>query len=327
MTRVRSPGFSSVGRPRLVGALGLAGAAADHRRTTLAPQGPADADDDGEYVAVDAGDGGGAPATQRTALHDAPAPATAVPALYQDWREATLQSAARAAARRLVADDVAHALQVAAGRKGAPLTRDEAAQATAEVFKAKKNDVDALYVELLAASKKSRHLEDKAIRDAVRAAEPRIAKRPDPFGDAFAGGGGPAVLWRAPAWIVLVDVGADGAKALVAPRQHALFPVVAPERDPRPVVAIASLESGRRLVDDLALLSAHVADAMIAAFGGTPEAWINPPAGAAYGRLHAHVVVEGAPIDPFTGGQDECVQKAYAPVRERLAARLGPASS
>lgn len=323
MTRLRSTGFSSVGRPRLVGQLGLVGRGRpgeEHQRTTLVPDDSYA--DEGAFLAAD-----DAPAASRASTLDAaPSPATSIPKLFDGWREATLQSAARARARAVVSADVERALAAAAAEKGAPLTRDEAAVVGAAVYKSKKHDVDGLYQEILAASKKSRHVEDRALREAVRAAEGRVSSRPDPFQEAFAGDGGSAlVLWRGAGLVAIVDVGADEPKALVAPRQTVAFPVLVPERDPRPVVPVVSAETGRRLVDDMAQLSAHVGDTLQTAFGGAPEAWINPPAGAAYRRLHAHVVVGGAPID--VRGDAAALRSAFAPVVEVLAQRLGPSST
>jgi diadenosine tetraphosphate (Ap4A) HIT family hydrolase len=250
---------------------------------------------------------------------------TATPKLLDDWRSALLEAAAEDLADAEVLAPVRDkALAQAEADKGEPLSRQEIRAVGRAVFtqlKADYEDAKQAHHEDLT---KSPSTTKQTERDVLMAQRPRVEQLRDVFSPVAQRLPGARdqeiVLWENANAMVLVDTFAPSPKALVVPKQPVSLPV-----DASPV-----------LLDELAVIAAHVSDAFMRATGSPPAGiWINPPQHLTVKQLHLHVLPD---LGPFT--QDGAPAKAFledpqfrpqieaffADVSREIAAKLGPAS-
>lgn len=250
---------------------------------------------------------------------------TATPKLLDDWRGALLEAAAEDLADAEVLAPVRDkALARAEAEKGEPLGRQEIRAIGRDVFKALKADYEAAKQAHHQDLTKSPSTKKQTERDVLMAHRPRVDQLRDVFSPVAQRLPGARdheiVLWENANAMVLVDTFAPSPKALVVPKQPVSLPI-----DASPV-----------LLDELAVIAAHVSDAFMRAAGSPPAGiWINPPQHLTVKQMHLHVLPD---LGPFT--QDGAPAKAFledpqfrpqleayfAGISREIAAKLGPAS-
>ena len=199
-----------------------------------------------------------------------------VPALLEDWSNATLEAAARASARKTYASEIQEALRVASQDLGRELNRSERSaivRAVDQVY------LPAAITEARRGIYASQPSQARTIKNAqLDYARFSAPKQRDPFLPIVAGDRAAraqeVVLWESPSLMVLVDRFTPTPQALVVPKRSISFPTQASR-------------------DELAEM-ARVAQAVSSAFsqlsGAAPaEIWINAPQDLSVTRLHVHV--------------------------------------
>jgi diadenosine tetraphosphate (Ap4A) HIT family hydrolase len=250
---------------------------------------------------------------------------TATPKLLDDWRSALLEAAAEDLADAEVLAPVRDkALAEAEADKGEPLSRQETRAIGREVFKLLKADYEgakqAHHKDLTKSPSTSKQTE----RDVLMAHRSRVDQLRDVFSPVAQRLPGARdhelVLWENQNAMVLVDTFAPSPKALVVPKQPVSLPI-----DAAPV-----------LLDELAVLAAHVSDAFMRATGSPPAGvWINPPQHLTVKQMHLHVLPDlgpftkdGAPAKAFLEDPQfrPQLEAFFAGISRELEARLGPAT-
>jgi diadenosine tetraphosphate (Ap4A) HIT family hydrolase len=250
---------------------------------------------------------------------------TAVPALLDDWKGALHKAAAEDLAEaEVIAPVLTPALQAAEAKKGEPLTRKEFREINREVFKAKKPEykaaVDAHFKDLTRSPSAKKQTE----MDVLLTQRQRV----DGLKDVFAAVAqklpgardNEIVLWENKNAMVLVDTFAPSPKALVVPKTPVSLPTDAP----------------KALLDELAVIAAHVSDAFMRA-ANTPAAgiWINPPQHLTVKQMHIHVLPDmgqftedGAPAKAFLEDPQfrRKIEAYFQVIANEIAAKLGQAS-
>jgi diadenosine tetraphosphate (Ap4A) HIT family hydrolase len=255
-----------------------------------------------------------------SALHtQAHAAQTPVPKLMADWHAALLDTEATLAARAEFAPQVETALRDAAADKdramrGVPLTRQETAGVVKGVYGVHKAGLKIAHAAYLAEYQQNPQATQ---RDVVLNWRRVVDQKRDPF-TPIADNDPQArareiVLWENASVMVLVDGFSPAAKALVVPKTPAMFPT----------------DMSAALMQELAVVAAHVSDAFVAAGAQAPsDIWINPPQSLTVKQLHVHVA-PGLP-DFELDGQHQMTPAAVqafsslcSDVTATLAARLG----
>jgi diadenosine tetraphosphate (Ap4A) HIT family hydrolase len=250
---------------------------------------------------------------------------TATPKLLDDWRAALIEAAAEDLADAEVLAPVRDkALAEAEADKGEPLSRQEVRAIGREVFTQLKTDYEAAKQAHLKDLTKSPSTKRQTERDVLMAHRPRVDRLRDVFTPVAQRLPGARdheiVLWENNNAMVLVDTFAPSPKALVVPKQPVSLPI-----DASPV-----------LLDELAIIAAHVSDAFMRATGSPPAGiWINPPQHLTVKQMHLHVLPdlgpytkEGAPAKAFLEDPKfrPQLEAFFADVGREIAAKLGPAS-
>ena len=212
---------------------------------------------------------------------------TAVPKLLADWKVALHEAAAEGRADAEIIEPVLQkALAKAEHNKGAPLTRKEARGVEAKVRDSLERDYQAAFKAHHKDVTKSPSTKAQTERDVVLAERPRVAQLKDPFTPVIQNQPGARaneiVLWESKNFLVVVDTFADAPKALVVPKAKVNLPVDAPQG----------------LLDEAALVAAHVSDAFMRATGCKAAGiWINAPQNLTVAQLHVHVLPD---VGPYT---------------------------
>ena len=248
---------------------------------------------------------------------------TAAPKLLADWKKSLHEAAAEGRADVEVIDPaLPMALLAAAQKKGDPLTRKEARVVEAEVRAELKIEYGVAVKAHLNDITKSPSTRAQTERDVVLAERPRVAKLKDPFTAVIQNQpnarDNEIVLWESKNFIVVVDTFADAPKALVVPKMALNLPVDAP----------------RGLLDEAALVAAHVSDAFMRATGCQAAGiWINAPQNLSVAQMHVHVLPnvgpytdDGVPAkafleDPVYRPQ---LEAWFEPIKAELKSKLGP---
>jgi diadenosine tetraphosphate (Ap4A) HIT family hydrolase len=250
---------------------------------------------------------------------------TPAPNLKDDWHDAALSGEAKYLASvdvwNLVEAEMKTAVPAEEARLGRPMTDDE--------LKAFRKDVDKpisekhfkpAYAKHYADITKSAATKKKAIQTALTREGQRLSARArDPFTPVAMGD--PAarakevLLWEDKDAMVLIDLFCPSPKALVVPKDQAMFPKDLPQAK----------------LDHLAAISAKVSDAFSAVAGSQPaNIWINPPQRLSLKQLHVHVMPKlpkweqrrrprGVPPDPALVAEQ---QKFYAALSKEIATQL-----
>ncbi len=254
-----------------------------------------------------------------SALASAGPTKTQVPDLVGDWRKALLESAAKDAARQEMWGDVEIALDRAEMQKGSPLDDDEREQVVDDFFDQNAARLHQLVLTYHADMQKNA---ERTVQKVISEERPRINTRRDPFTPIAQkdpqARAREMVLWESPQAMVLVDLFAPSPKALVVPKQPLMLPV----------------DAQKPLLDELALLSAHVSDALNAAHKTPPAGiWVNPPQDVTVRQLHVHVMPDLPRWRDLLGvpnARDPAARQAVANffdgVRTALETKLGPST-
>lgn len=212
---------------------------------------------------------------------------TAVPRLLEDWKVALLEAAADDRADAEVFDPVFQArAAVAEQEKGEPLERGELRGLSREVRKELKAELSQSRQAHLAEITKSPSSRQRTERDVLMEQRPRVANLRDVFTPVAENQPGARdneiVLWENKTTMVVVDTFAPSPKALVVPKDPVSLPVDVPQP----------------LMDELALVAAHVSDAFMRALGTPPAGiWVNPPQHLTVKQLHVHVLPDAGHFD------------------------------
>ncbi|MDP2344122.1 MAG: hypothetical protein Q8O67_24405 [Deltaproteobacteria bacterium] len=251
---------------------------------------------------------------------------TAVPKLLADWKVAVYEAAAEALADiEVIKPALNKALDKAEGKKGEPLTRREERGIEHKV----REKLDSEYGQAFKAHHKdltkSPSTKAQTERDVVLAERPRVAQLKDPFTPVINNAPGSRdneiMLWESKNFMVVVDTFADSPKALVVPKTKVNLPVDAPQG----------------LLDEAALVAAHVSDAFMRATGCKAAGiWINAPQNLTVAQLHVHVLPDLGPFtadgamakqfieDPAARPQLEAY---FGKIKGELASKLGPSTT
>jgi diadenosine tetraphosphate (Ap4A) HIT family hydrolase len=212
---------------------------------------------------------------------------TAVPRLLDDWRSLLWKAEAEDRAdAEVLAPPLDAALQQAEHARGEPLGRRERRAVEAAVRQQLQQPWDAAFAAHFADVTRSPSTKRQAERDVVLEQRARIAQLKDPFTPVIDNAPGARdaeiVLWENRNVVVLVDTWAPSPKALVVPKAPVSLPTDAPAS----------------ILDELALVAAHVSDAFLRSTG-CPAAgiWINPPQHLTVRQLHVHVLPD---LGPYT---------------------------
>lgn len=207
---------------------------------------------------------------------------TQVPKLADDWRDAVVFAAARDAARQEMMPDAQHAVRALEKQHGVVFGESEVADIIDAFFESERGRLEALtltHLPDLDGSRGGPKERERTIQRVIVDERPRVQALRDPFTPLAlkdpAARANEVVLWENAGAMVLVDLFAPMPKALVVPKQ--------------PVMLLS--DAPKKLVDDLALLAAHVSDAFIDV-AGTPPAgiWVNPPQDLTVRQMHVHVL-------------------------------------
>lgn len=222
---------------------------------------------------------------------------TAVPELLKDWKTSLYEAAAQDLAHQEIIEPVlTKALAQAEQQKGDQLTRGEKRDVRHDVEKSLKKEYKDSFKAHEKDILKSPSTKQKTERDVLLAERPRVDQLKDPFTAVIQNNKPGArdneiVLWENKNAMVVVDTFAESPKALVVPKMGINLPVDAP----------------KGLLEELALVAAHVSDAFSRATGCPPAGiWINPPQHLTVKQMHVHVLPD---IGPFT--QDGAPAKAF----------------
>ena len=288
--------------------------------TTPSPQKPADAMDNGLHNAAH-------DMRYRVGVNAVTAgpTTTAVPDLLKNWKTALYEAAAEDLAHaEVIAPALDKALAKAEADKGEPLTRGEVRQVRGDVMRGLKQEYkDSLEAHLNDITK-SPSTKAKAERDVLLNERPRVDKLKDPFTPVIQGQprarDNEIVLWENKNAMVVVDTFADAPKALVVPKAAVSLPTDAP----------------KGLLDEVALIAAHVSDAFMRATG-CPAAgiWVNPPQHLTVKQMHVHVLPnvgsytqDGAPAKAFIEDPQYRPQLEawFNVIKDEIQKKLGPAT-
>jgi diadenosine tetraphosphate (Ap4A) HIT family hydrolase len=256
---------------------------------------------------------------------------TAVPKLFDDWKTSVVEATAREAARAEMMPEAQKALEGAEKQKGSALTDDEAEWVLDAFFDQERPRFEALQATYVKEFERTPATRERTIQKAVVDERARIQQLRDPFTPVAqkdpAARAKEVVLWENAGAMVLVDLFAPLPKALVVPKQTVTTPMDAPPG----------------LLDDIALLAAHVSDAFMGV-AGTPPAgiWVNPPQDLTVKQMHVHVMPDlpdwlsflGVPAqrpmraahvarDPQLAAQ---MQSFFAQLTAALEQKLGPST-
>jgi diadenosine tetraphosphate (Ap4A) HIT family hydrolase len=250
---------------------------------------------------------------------------TATPKLLDDWRASLLEAAAEDLADAEVLAPVRdQALARAEADKGEPLSRQEIRAVGRAVFKQLETDYEAAKQAHHKDLTKLPSTKKQTERDVLMAHRPRVDQLRDVFSPVAQRLPGARdheiVLWENSNAMVLVDTFAPSPKALVVPKQPVSLPI-----DASPV-----------LLDELAVIAAHVSDAFMRATGSPPAGiWINPPQHLTVKQMHLHVLpdlgpftADGAPAKAFLEDPQfrPRLEAFFADVGREIEAKLGPAT-
>ncbi len=201
---------------------------------------------------------------------------TPVPALAEDWRQATLDARAKELGMQEIAPQLRANRQQTEAQLGRELEPWEGRQVDAPLIKQLLPPVRAKHYQAITKDTAS---QDQAIADSHAAHGSRLQKARDPFtplalGDPQARAKD-RVLWENNFLMVIVDSFAPSPKALVIPKKQAMFP-----KD----LAPGDMEA-------LAKTAAKVSDAFGKVAGSGPaDIWVNPPQRLTIKQLHTHVL-------------------------------------
>lgn len=221
---------------------------------------------------------------------------TRQPKLLDDWKVALLEAAAEDLAEaEVIAPVLDKAVAAAEAHKGEGLSRQEFRALHKDVFKQLKGDYDVAKQAHHQDLTKSPATKKQTERDVLLDQRPRVDKLRDVFSAVAQKVPGARdneiVLWENKNAMVLVDTFAPSPKALVVPKAQVSLPV-----DASPV-----------LMDELAVIAAHVSDAFMRAAGSPPAGiWVNPPQHLTVKQMHVHVLPD---LGPFTA--DGAPAKAF----------------
>jgi diadenosine tetraphosphate (Ap4A) HIT family hydrolase len=250
---------------------------------------------------------------------------TAIPQLLADWKVAVYEAAAVALAdQEVIAPALNKALDKAEGHKGEPLTRREERGIEHKVRDSLDKEYGAAFKAHHKDLTKSPSTKAQTERDVVLAERPRVAHLKDPFTPVIQNAPGSRaneiVLWESKNFLVVVDTFADSPKALVVPKTKVNLPVDAPQG----------------LLDEAALVAAHVSDAFMRATGCKAAGiWINAPQNLTVAQLHVHVLPDVGPYtadgamakqfieDPTARPQ---LEAWFGQIKGELASKLGPST-
>jgi diadenosine tetraphosphate (Ap4A) HIT family hydrolase len=251
---------------------------------------------------------------------------TAVPKLLQDWKIALVEAAAEDLAHdEVIAPVLKKALAQAEADKGDKLTGRERAVVSHDVERQLSKEFKAAFKEHHKDLTKSPSTKQKTERDVLLAMRPEVDQKRDPFSAVAQNLPGSRdneiVLWENKNAMVVVDTFAKSPKALVVPKMPLSLPVDAPPG----------------LIDELALVAAHVSDAFMRA-AGTPPAgiWINPPQHLTVKQLHVHVLPDmgpftedGAQARDFLGDPNfrPQLEASFDVIKGEIASKLGAPST
>jgi diadenosine tetraphosphate (Ap4A) HIT family hydrolase len=211
---------------------------------------------------------------------------TATPRLLDDWKHALLEAEADDRAHaEVVAPVFDHACHQAEAARGAPLDQTERRQLHRQVVHHHRSALDSARVAHWSDIDRSASTRQQTERDVVLAQRPRVSKLRDvftPIAERQPGArDNEIVLWENKSIMVVVDTFASSPKALVVPKAPLHLP----------------LDATPQLLDELAVVAAHVSDAFSSAGGAPPSGiWINPPQHVAIRQLHVHVLPDLAPF-------------------------------
>jgi diadenosine tetraphosphate (Ap4A) HIT family hydrolase len=238
---------------------------------------------------------------------------TTIPDLLSDWKRSVLVAAAREAARAELMPEAQRLLDEAATQKGAPLADDEIEPIVDAFFERERGRLKTLQATHLQEFDKGPKERDRTIQRVVLEERPRVQALRDPFTPVAlkdpTARAREVVLWENADAMVLVDLFATSPKALVIPKQPVMLALDAPDA----------------LLKDLALVAAHVSDALIDVSGAPPAGiWVNPPQDLTVRQMHVHVLPDLPDWLAFVGaGQasDASAQGGRRPVRAIQAAK------
>jgi diadenosine tetraphosphate (Ap4A) HIT family hydrolase len=248
-----------------------------------------------------------------------------VPELLKDWRQATVQAKIQQDARWSIEPKVRAAVKSALAaaeqqlNPGEELTEEQIrrikSKAARPILDAEMPGAIAHFASLYDDTPKSRA---KAIADSVDECRPIVEGCRDPFtpiaqGDPTARAN-ETVLWENKRFMILADRFCPGPKALVIPKQPALFPTDVPPSMLKEMAQLASI-AGTAFMQ------------LSSTPNNTVDYWINPPPHVSVKQLHVHV-------QPNLPSWDEqCTDPADVPSRtasvyglisQKLTACLGP---
>lgn len=200
----------------------------------------------------------------------------AVPALLEDWSNATLKASAVEAARATYAPQIEQSLSEASQELGRELNRKE----RSAVIRA----VDKVY--LPSALPKAEQDISRHEAETIKKAQKKYLKfdapnQRDPFlpivAEDPAARAKEIMLWESPSLMVLVDRFMPTPQVLVVPKRPMSFPTQASPAE----------------LAEMAKVAKAVSDAFSQVSGTPPaETWINPPQHLSVTRLHVHVAPE-----------------------------------
>jgi diadenosine tetraphosphate (Ap4A) HIT family hydrolase len=250
---------------------------------------------------------------------------TATPRLFDDWKTALLEAEADSRAEvEVIEPAFAQAAARLEARTGAPLDDAELRDLHRQTAKDCAADFATARAAHLHDITRSPSTRQQTERDVVLAQRPRLARLRDVFTPIAHKEPGARdheiVLWENRNVMVVVDTFSRSPKALVVPKATLQLPV----------------DATSQLLDELAVVAAHVSDAFSSAKGAPPAGiWINPPQHVAIRQLHVHVLPDLPPIsadrsppkellgDPRTRRQ---VEAHFAPIIQALENSLGPSA-
>lgn len=248
---------------------------------------------------------------------------TSLPKLLDDWKVALLEAAAEDLAEAEVISPVRDkAVAAAEQAKGEPLSRQEYRALSKDCFKQLKGEYESARQAHHQDLTKSPSTKKKTERDVLLAQRPRVDTLRDVFSPVAQRLPGARdqeiVLWENKNAMVVVDTFAPSPKALVVPKDPLSLPV-----DASPV-----------LLDELAVIAAHVSDAFMRAAGSPPAGiWINPPQHLTVKQMHLHVLPDlgpytqdGAPAKAFLEDPQfrPQLEQWFAGIASEIAQKLGP---
>ena len=248
---------------------------------------------------------------------------TAVPKLLGDWRTSLYEAAADDLAEaEIIAPVLDKALQRAEVDKGDGLTRQEVRAVRKDVHQQLRVEFQAAKAAHHADLTKSPSSMKRTERDVLMDQRPRVAKLRDVFSPVAQNLPGARdhelVLWENKGVMVVVDTFAPSPKALVVPKDPINLPV----------------DAAPGVLDELAVVAAHVSDAFMRGAGSPPAGiWINPPQHLTVRQMHVHVLPDlgqftqdGAPAKAFLEDPQFKPQLVawFAVISKELEHKLGP---